>query len=270
MDPSTRGVVLVKLGGSLITDKRGHEVFRPRVVARLAREIESVRRHLQDDLVLGHGAGSFGHAAAAKYGVGAGPLGLGGPAAAAIVQDRTARLHRQVIDALLRAKLPVFSQAPSSLFTATAGRVKAGPVATVHHALDRGLVPVLFGDVVVDRTWTASICSTETAFLTLARAFARANRPVRRVLWLGVTDGVHDDAGRTIATVRAGAARAARRSAGGAAGTDVTGGMAHRLDAALALARLGIESWIGNGSRPGRLRDALRGKPVPGTRIEPS
>ena len=270
MGPSTRGVVLVKLGGSLITDKRGHEVFRPRVVARLAREIESVRREIDVDLVLGHGAGSFGHAAAARYGVGAGPLGRGGPTAAAIVQDRTARLHRQVIEALLRAKVPAFSLAPSSLFTATAGRVTAGPVGTVLAALDRGMVPVVFGDVLVDRAWTASICSTETAFLTLARAFARASRPVRRVLWLGVTDGVHDDAGHTIETVRAGAARAARRSAGGAAGTDVTGGMAHRLDAALALARLGIESWIGNGSKPGRLRDALRAIPVPGTRIQPA
>ena len=270
MASSFRGVVLVKLGGSLITDKRAHEKFRPRVVARLAREIEAARSAMADDLLIGHGAGSFGHAAAARYGVGAGALGPDGPAAAAIVQDRTARLHRRMIDALLHAEVPAFSQAPSSLFFADAGRVKVASVATVLAALDRGLVPVVFGDVVIDRTWTASICSTETAFLTLARAFARAGRPVRRVLWVGITDGVRDDAGRTIPTVRAGASRDARRHAGSADGTDVTGGMAHRLDAALALARLGVRSWIGNGAVPGRLRDALEGKDVPGTIVEPA
>ena len=267
---STRGAILVKLGGSLITDKRGDEVFRPRVMTRLAREIEAARPRMNEDLVLGHGAGSFGHAAAATHGVGAGPLGPGGPTAAAIVQDRTARLHRRVIDALLRAGVPVFSQAPSSLFTADAGRVRSSSVATVIAALDCGLVPIVFGDVLVDRVWTASICSTEIAFLNLARALARSGRRIRRVLWLGATDGLHDEAGRTIPIVRAGASREARQHAGGSAGTDVTGGMAHRLDAALALARLGVRSWIGNGQVPGRLADALEGKNVPGTLVEPA
>ncbi|HUP43640.1 MAG TPA: glutamate 5-kinase, partial [Thermoanaerobaculia bacterium] len=67
---------------------------------------------------------------------------------------------------------------------------------------------------------------------------------------------------------RPGAAGEALAAAGGAAGTDVTGGMRHRLETALALARRGIPSLIFDGAAPGRLAAALRGEAVPGTRIE--
>jgi len=45
----------------------------------------------------------------------------------------------------------------------------------------------------------------------------------------------------------------------------VTGGMAHRLDTALALAGRGVRSWIGDGTREGTLARALIGEEVGGT-----
>ena len=118
----SQGVVLVKLGGSLLTDKRGTEVFRPRITARVARELAAAVAAGRT-VVLGHGAGSFGHAAARRHAVGAGPVPQSGRIGIAQVQDRTARLHRRVVDAMLRAGLPAFSLAPSSLATADRGRI---------------------------------------------------------------------------------------------------------------------------------------------------
>ena len=54
---------------------------------------------------------------------------------------------------------------------------------------------------------------------------------------------------------------------GAPAGTDVTGGMRHRVETALALARLGIPSLLANGLVPGLLERALRGEPVAGTEV---
>ena len=49
---------------------------------------------------------------------------------------------------------------------------------------------------------------------------------------------------------------------------DATGGMHGKLAAALRLQRLGIETWIVNGRRPGRFRRALGARPGwPGTRF---
>jgi isopentenyl phosphate kinase len=43
--------------------------------------------------------------------------------------------------------------------------------------------------------------------------------------------------------------------------------MLHRVESALALARLGVPSLLANGLTPGLLESALRGDEVPGTEV---
>ena len=62
-------VRFLKLGGSLITDKRQPETPRMDVIERLAQEIAAARAANPSlQLVLGHGSGSFGHIYARQYG----------------------------------------------------------------------------------------------------------------------------------------------------------------------------------------------------------
>ena len=66
-------LVFVKLGGSLITDKRVENSFRADAAARVAAEIQSALTRNPDlRLLIGHGSGSFGHVAAKRYGTMAG------------------------------------------------------------------------------------------------------------------------------------------------------------------------------------------------------
>ncbi len=60
-------LVVVKLGGSLITDKRTDSTLRPEVLARLCREIAAGREQLEESLMVTHGSGSFGHVAARRH-----------------------------------------------------------------------------------------------------------------------------------------------------------------------------------------------------------
>ena len=57
---------------------------------------------------------------------------------------------------------------------------------------------MIYGDVVLDRDRGVSICSTETALLTVARRLHRQGIRIGRMLWLGETDGVYDEEGETI------------------------------------------------------------------------
>jgi isopentenyl phosphate kinase len=315
-------VVLLKLGGSLITDKKRPDTARPEVIRRLAAEITQARigpagEGQSVQLILGHGSGSFGHTAAARLGVpeGAVPEGashfsatpdaspegtedpachpertrrvwegeikeaplplLGrdaGPAGVSRVQERAAALHRQVVDALLAEGASPFSVAPSSALVAAGGRPVRFAAEPLLLALAAGLLPVVYGDIVMDREQGCAIASTESVFLALAEELGRRGVPVAWALWAGATDGVLGAGGERLDEVRAGrpgAAREALAAAGGAAGTDVTGGMRHRLETALELARRGIPSLVFDGTVPGRLAAALRGEAVPGTRIEP-
>jgi isopentenyl phosphate kinase len=276
---SPSAVTLVKLGGSLLTDKTAVDAVRPDVLARLAAEIAAAapaaagREGAQDAgdaLVIGHGSGSFGHVAASRYGLAAGLRDAGQLPGVSRTQERAAALHRQVCAALAAAGLFPFSLAPSSSVVAAGGRPLAIAVEPLVLALGNGLLPVLYGDVVLDREQGVAICSTERLFELLAAQLPAFGMRVRRVLWLGETDGVYDAAGRTLPRLGADALAGEagdRPAIGAAAGTDVTGGMLHRVETALALAARGIPSLIANGTTPGLLAAALRGEPVVGTEV---
>lgn len=260
-------VVLVKLGGSLITEKSREETARPEVIARLAGEIARAAAMVPDRVIVGHGSGSFGHVAASRSGIAGGLRSADQLPGVSLTQDRAAALHRQVVAALLEAGALPFSLAPSSAVVAAAGRPVALADEPLLLALERGLLPVLYGDVVMDRDWGVSICSTEKLFDLLVRNLLAHGFAIRRVVWLGETDGLWDAEHRTIPRVSAGSFAQAVQAIGAPSGTDVTGGMLHRLESALALARLGVPSLLANGLTPGLLESALCGDEVPGTKV---
>jgi isopentenyl phosphate kinase len=267
-------VTLLKLGGSLLTDKTGIEAARPATIARLAAEIVQGAAALGGGLVVAHGSGSFGHVAARRHGIAGGlrrPHDAAQLLGVSLTQERAAALHWRIVAALAGAGAAPFSLAPSSSAVFAGGRPQTFAAEPLRLALACGLLPVLYGDVVLDRELGVAICSTESLFVLLAGELAAQGFPVRRILWLGETDGVLDAAGRTVprldAAGLAGLQAAARPAIGAAAGTDVTGGMLHRVQTALALAARGIPSLIANGSTPGLLAAALRGDPVPGTEV---
>jgi Predicted archaeal kinase len=102
-------------------------------------------------LLIGHGAGSFGHVPAKKYGTRQGVhtpqewLGF------AEVWKEAAALNRLTTDALLAAGLPVVSFSPCASVTARDGKVEVWELYPIRSALEAGLVPLVFGDVIFDR-----------------------------------------------------------------------------------------------------------------------
>ena len=261
-------IVLVKLGGSLITDKSRAGSLRESAIRRAARELVQAGAAAPSiRLVVGHGSGSFGHAAAAAAGLVRGADARGRLDGISRTQRRAAELHRIVVDALAEAGGRPFSLSPSSFLEARDGRVTRAFVGPVFAALRLGLLPVVYGDVVLDAARGAVIVSTEEVFAAIVRAARRRGDAVRRIVWVGETDGVYDGAGATIARVDATSAPPALSRAGAAAGTDVTGGMRHRLTVARRLARSGVESILFDGRKPGRLGAALAGRAGGGTRI---
>jgi isopentenyl phosphate kinase len=237
------------------------------VISRLAGEIARAARAVPCRLIVGHGSGSFGHVAARQSGIAAGLHSAEQLPGVSRTQERAAALHRLVIEALVEAGALPFSIAPSSCLVSEAGRPAAFAAEPLLLALDRGLLPVLYGDVVTDRAWGISICSTEKLFEILARTLREQGRTVRRALWLGETDGLYDAEGKTVSRISIGDLDRAAAAIGAPSGTDVTGGMLHRVETALALARLGIPSRLANGLVPGLLERALRGEDVPGTEV---
>jgi isopentenyl phosphate kinase len=262
----TAELVAIKLGGSLITDKERPDTPRLDVLARVCRDVAALGRDGRR-LIVGHGGGSYAHTAATRWGVGAGVLDETGLDGASHTQARAAALHALVVRALLDAGARPFSLAPSSFLVARAGTVESAWLDALALALDRGFLPVVRGDVALDLAWGASIVSTETVLVQVAAGLPGRGYRVTHALWLGETDGVLDERGATIAEIDASEVEAFAARAGTARGADVTGGMAHRLRSVGLLARMGVESWIGDGRRPDVLAAAVSGREPSGTRV---
>lgn len=260
---------LIKLGGSLITDKTRPRTARTEVIARLAKEIREAAESSDLSFVIGHGSGSFGHRAAQESGIHRGVESRKQLAGVGKTQGSAAALHRIVFQSLIEAGVPAFSLSPSSFAVAAGGASEALWPEPLLLALGLGLVPIVYGDVVMDREWGASICSTESLFLALVPALASRGRFVRGVVWLGETGGVLDPEGKVISEIESDEVTKIAEGISGASGVDVTGGMRHRLEAAETLARLGVTSWIGNGLEPGNLIKAIKREVENGTLVHP-
>ncbi len=260
-------LLFLKLGGSLITDKSSPRTARFDVIARLAEEIKIAKSEMSDlRLVLGHGSGSFAHVPAKKYGTRQGVHSPEGWKEFADVWYEAARLNHIMMDALHAAGLPGISFPASGGVTAKDGQVAAWNLAPLNAALEVGLLPVVYGDVVFDQARGGTILSTEDIFTHLARQLHPG-----RILLAGIDEGVWADypaCTQLIPEITPGNWEAVVSSLGGSAATDVTGGMSSKVQGMLNLAAEipGLEFHIFSGNQPGNLAAALRGKNF-GTRI---
>ena len=253
-------LVLLKLGGSLITDKNKTFAARREVIIRLGKEIKFAMRKFSGKLIIAHGSGSFGHPIAKKYKIAEGVNGRGNTKGVARVAEAAIRINRIVIECLLKAGLPVVSFAPASLMVAEDKLPVDSFVEPISQSLKRGLIPVLYGDIIFDRKRGWCIFSSEKILGVFAKAFLKSFTEIK-VFYCGNTDGVYDENGKTIKIITPESFVKLREKIKGSTAADVTGGMLHKVEEAVMIAaKLGIETLIFSGRNKGQLRPALEGK----------
>jgi len=258
-------ITLIKLGGSLITDKKSENAFRPDAAARIAEEIAAALRddpHLS--LIIGHGSGSFGHVAAQRYGTMQGVRTAEQWRGFAEVATVAAELNMLMAQTLHRAGVPVWRFQPSASAVANNGRIISMALHTLQSAVEHRIIPLVYGDVALDEIRGGTILSTETVFFYIAQHLA-----VDRIFLLGDVDGVYDEQGTVIPLITTQNFDEIERALGGSAGTDVTGGMETKVRDMLALAQTlpHLSIRILNGGAPGLLRSALLETQAVGTLI---
>lgn len=255
-------LVLVKLGGSLITDKATPYALQAEVLDRLCAEISAARAARELALVVGNGAGSFAHVSASRHRTHEGITDAAGWRGFCEVHHDALRLSTHVREALTRAGELAVTLPPSAACVMRGGRIVRYRTGPVERLVRGGVIPLVYGDVCVDEAQGCAIASTEEVLGYLAGAL----RPARLLL-VGKVEGVLDADGaliRSITPDSLAAIRGVLRASDGIA--DVTGGMLQKVTAALAS---GVRTEIINGLVPDRLCRALLGEQVPGTVVDP-
>jgi len=250
------GLVFVKLGGSLITDKSRPYTALAEVIDRLAAEIHRARTARPMPLLVGNGAGSFAHTTAARH---ASHMGIEGSSwrGFAEVHHDALRLNVIVREALTRAGETAVTIQPSASCITRHSRVASLAAEPIRRLLDAGVVPVVYGDVCVDDAQGCAIASTEE----ILRHLATVLRP-ERIIMAGKVEGVLDSSGRIVPEITAESFHAIRASLAPSDATDVTGGMLHKVERAL---ESGVPTEILSGLVPGNLERALMGETGLGT-----
>lgn len=216
--------VIVKLGGSVITEKDDPETVDDDRLADIADAVAGVP---EEELVLVHGAGSFGHHHANAHGVST-TRGTHDAGAIRGIHGSMKRLNDAVLDALAERGVPAVPVHPFSAGYRDRQGELAFPVEQAATMLQEGLVPVLHGDVVSHAGNGATILSGDELVVVLAEGL-----DADRVGLCSTVPGVLDDAGNVIDRVETYAEVA--DVLGGSGSTDVTGGMAAKVRTLLGL-----------------------------------
>ncbi|AGB04231.1 putative archaeal kinase [Aciduliprofundum sp. MAR08-339] len=244
-------MLLVKMGGSVITDKRVYRRFREDVMERIVKYLP------KEDLIIVHGGGSFGHPLAKKYGITEGFSEEKTMGFAEIGRDME-DLNLRIIEILIENDIPAVSIAPHSFHI-------FGEEMDLHifeRFLSLGLVPVTYGDIILDSSQGINICSGDYLMLQLAREF----RP-EKVIFLTDVDGIYD---RDPSEQGAELIEVLRRDSKVETiikVDDVTGGVAYKISIMRKIARYS-RVYVLNGFHPERIENVLNDEDFVGTVVE--
>jgi isopentenyl phosphate kinase len=260
-----KSISFLKLGGSLITDKNLANTALHEIIDQLAQEIKLARDQQPDmHLLLGHGSGSFGHFAARRHGTRQGVKSDLEWAGFIEVWQSARQLNEIVLAALHAAALPVICITPSAAVISENGQIASWDTQPIQSALEHGLIPMVFGDVVFDTRQGGAILSTEELFLHLCNEL----KPTK--ILLAANDPVYSDfPGRNnvLPLINSKNIDDVRNTLSGGEGSDVTGGMLSKVEAALEMVTISnADAWIFSGIAKGQIKKALLNQPI-GTQI---
>ncbi|MCH1616001.1 MAG: isopentenyl phosphate kinase [Candidatus Poseidonia sp.] len=267
--------VVVKWGGGLITQKDTMKTVRHDVLENLAEQLEDCL--LQGlDVVLVHGAGSFGHLKAKAYHLAEGrtealdlPANRTQEQAVEEVRQDMLELNEHVMAALTKRDVSAVSLPPHQWARNTGPRFQGD--LTLFESAPQGIVLVTHGDVVdCDEPKGFGILSGDDLVYRLATELSGVKRLVFAMGGVeGVLqeppNGVHDEE-KLIETLHVNDTYEGEHMRS----MDVTGGIGLKVQRGFETAEHGVEVLLVSGEIGHRVRDACLGDEVRGTTLRSS
>ncbi|MCX6695135.1 MAG: isopentenyl phosphate kinase [Candidatus Altiarchaeota archaeon] len=258
---------IVKLGGSLITRKDADEALvNDGNLKKVSGEIAQALAKKKFNLIIVHGAGAFGHVPAKKYKLTSGFKGKEQSKGIALTHASMERLNSRVVESLMKAGVNAMAFQPSAAGLLEDGRLVYFNLDAIEEMLRMGVVPVGYGDVLVDLDKGCGILSGDQLVPYLAKELD-ASRVIIATDYNGIFDvDPKDKKARKIDVIT-------RKNVGilsgrKTSGTDVTGGIKRKVEEILELAERGIPTEIISGRKKDFLKRTLLGEKGLGTIVE--
>ena len=242
-------MILIKLGGSIITNKEKPLSSRRKTIDNIMKQIKKIK----EPKIIVHGGGSYGHYWSVKYDMHTKPA-KNDMRGVAIVKNSMVELNKIILDIAVKNRINAYCLPPTDFMNGN--KPIKNKILTINDISKSGLTPVTFGDALWFGQKKSYILSGDVIMTTIAKIL----KPRLSVFVLNV-NGVYSDlkTKKLIYDFKKDRPKIARNS------KDVTGGMGRKITEASKMAKAGMKVFFVNGNKPQRISDAVSGKKFEGT-----
>jgi len=242
-------MILLKLGGSIITNK-------DRPLSPRKKIIESIGKYLKkidEPLIIVHGGGSYGHYWSVKYDMHTKPKKYDFKGVS-IVKNSMIELNKIILDLFLKNGLKPYCLPPTDFMEGNKPIPKK--VREIEKIAKSGLIPVTYGDALWYGQNKTYILSGDKIMTHISKIL----KPRLSIFALN-EDGVYSDlkTKKLIYELKKEQPKFAQNS------RDVTGGMTRKVEEATKISKMGIDVFFVNGNKPERIVKAVKNRKFEGT-----
>ena len=242
-------MILIKLGGSIITNKQKPLSPRKKTIDSILKEIGKIK----EPVIIVHGGGSYGHYWSVKYDMHTRPAKTS-PKGVAIVKNSMVELNKIILDSAVKNKINSYCLPPTDFMNGN--KAIKSKILTINDISKSGLTPITFGDALWFGQKKSYILSGDVIMTTIGKIL----KP-RLSLFVLDVDGVYSDlkTKKLIHDFKKEKPEIKNNK------MDVTGGMTRKITEANNMAKVGLKIFFVNGNKPKRITDAVSGKRFEGT-----
>ena len=242
-------MILIKLGGSIITNKQKPLSPRRKTIDNILKEIGKIK----EPVIIVHGGGSYGHYWSVKYDMHTKPAKTN-PKGVAIVKNSMVELNKIILDSAVKNRINSYCLPPTDFMNGN--KAIKSKILTINDISKSGLTPITFGDALWFGQKKSYILSGDVIMTTIGKIL----KP-RLSLFVLDVDGVYSDlkTKKLIHDFKKEKPEIKNNK------RDVTGGMTRKITEANNMAKAGLKIFFVNGNKPKRITDAISGKRFEGT-----
>ena len=242
-------MLLIKLGGSIITNKEKPLSSRRNTINKIMHSL----RKVNEDMVVVHGGGSYGHYWSVKYDMHTKPSNYN-IRGVSIVKNSMLELNRIILDSFLRYRLNPYCIPPSDFMMGTKPITKK--IKEIEKIAKSGLIPITFGDAL----WYADKKSYILSGDQIMSILARVLKP-RLSIFILNEDGLYSNLkSKKLINEFKNEKISIKKDT-----MDVTGGMTRKVSEATKISKMGLKVFFVNGNKPDRIVKAIKGNKFEGT-----
>ena len=242
-------MLLIKLGGSIITNKKKPLSAKRKTIDNIVYSF----RKINEDFVVVHGGGSYGHYWSVKYDMHTKPKKYD-PKGVSIVKNSMIELNTIILDSFLKNKMNPYCLPPTDFVMGN--KPINRKILEIKKIANSGLIPITYGDALWYGNKKSYILSGDKIMSLLARVL----RPRLSIFVLN-EDGLYTDmkTKKLIYDFKDEKIFIKKTV------MDVTGGMTRKVAEASKISKIGLKVFFVNGNKPERIVNAITRKKFEGT-----